>query len=89
MYALKTARQLVSFRDVSAIVDSAWQPARTGDYTADCQIGRDIADEIADVIAVTHNPTILPTIVSLIVEAGQWGAVEIGLFNKLGCALRY
>lgn len=64
-----------------------WQPTRTGDYAADCQHGRDLAEDIANRVSLEQNPLHFSVVAQAIVESGRWEAVEIGLFSRLGMFL--
>ena len=65
----------------------------TGNYAADCAIGRQLA---CDILSAAENdagerqafPMRLANLVRETVERGSWGPVEIGLFTALGsCAI--
>lgn len=64
-----------------------WNPTRTGDYEADCQHGRALADHITKRMADEGNPLLLSTVARSIVEQGRWEAVEIGLFSRIATRL--
>lgn len=64
-----------------------WAPARTEDYAADCEHGRSIGIELVDMVQASGNPTLIPTTARMIMAAGKWGGVEIGLFSMIGCQL--
>ncbi len=64
------------------ILDFAHMPV-TGDYAADCEIGRKTADELISWMAKTGFTPALGTVVQEMMTLGRWGAVHIGFFQKL------
>lgn len=73
--------------NLAFLQEKAWCPVRTGDYGADCLHGRAVGRELVDLVQATENPALIGSTVRMIVEAGQWGAVEIGLCSVIGCQL--
>jgi hypothetical protein len=69
---------------LGALQDGQWLPARSGDYAADCNAGRTLADELCRIIIGSDNPALFGTVARAIVESGQFGAVEVGFCARIG-----
>ena len=66
----------------------------TGDYAADCALGRQLARDVLEATAAddaAHDafPPRFARIVADIVERGTWGPVEIGFFTGIGIYARH
>lgn len=69
------------------IADGVWRPTLTGDYAADCAHGRAVADDVLERMRRDDNVLHISTLARAIVEGGNWGAVEIGVFSRLSIEL--
>jgi hypothetical protein len=55
----------------------------TGDYAADCEIGRNRADELIAWMAETSFTPALAAVVQEMMSLGRWTANHIGFFQRL------
>lgn len=69
--------------DLPYFNEHRWNPDRSGDYTADCILGRQAARDVVNLIRQSENPALLSSVALAIAESGQWGATEIGFFHQL------
>ena len=69
------------------MADGIWQPARTGNYKADCSHGYELAGDIVERMRREENPLYLSIAMRAMVESGRWEAVEIGLVSRFALLL--
>jgi hypothetical protein len=58
-------------------------PTVSGDYSADCSNGRDLADDLIEQIGEGASPCLLGRVVADLASNGTYGAVHIGFFQRI------
>lgn len=76
------------------VIEMARNVVPTGDYAADCALGRQLARDVLEVTTADDDahdafPPRFARIVAEVVERGTWGPVEIGFFTAMGGHARH
>lgn len=58
-------------------------PTVSGDYSADCSGGRDLADDLLGQISDGASPCLLGRVVADLASNGAYSAVHIGFFQRI------
>ena len=67
----------------SLAIESAWSPARSGNYATDCATGKSYAGELVSYMQEASDPTALGRVIADMQDR-CFGGVEIGLLQGLG-----
>ena len=66
----------------------SWQPARSGNYADDCEIGGVAACQIISLLRETECPSLLGNFLHGIVRPEEWGGFEVGFMHTIAQAVR-
>ena len=65
-----------------------WNPARTGNYVEDCEVGEVAACQVISILRESECPSLLGNFVQHIVRSEDWGGFEVGFMHVIAQAAR-